>query len=155
MLRNNDAKYNVELVREAIEPVYKDYPIVGQVALAQAILESRLQGVPSQLAQLYNNLFGIKGSGTAGTILLPTKEYIKGKWVIEKQGFARNKTLEDSIKQHRHLMETGTKSNPTRYLPIFKADTFKGAAQCLVDGGYATDPSYVTLLCRIKETYGI
>ena len=51
--------------------------IPASVTIAQAILESGWGR--SSLARISKNYFGIKGTGPAGYVLLPTKEYLNGK----------------------------------------------------------------------------
>lgn len=147
-MTNNKSPFSIESVVKAAQAAYPDNPTMAGIAAAQAIHESNLLNKPSGLA-LKNNLFGIKGSGTAGSVNMPTYEFIKGKKVKVNAGFAANNTLEDSFIQHKNLMNKGTKSNPGRYLPVLNAQTIEDAANALVKGGYATDPSYAKKLINL------
>lgn len=158
----SDPKVNISRIIQAAHATNTDNPIVADLSAAQAILESGLQSKPSQLAIKYNNLFGIKGTGTGKVIdgkmknrvNLPTKEYSQAHgWEEVDQFFAVNASLEDSFKQHRELFERGTRDNPKRYLPVLKAKTFEEAAQAVRKAGYATDPAYPGKLIAVYNKY--
>ena len=149
MLSTTDSKSNIFSVMQACNNVYADYPVVAKLAIAQAILESHLEGTPSGLALRANNLFGIKGSGTDGSINMPTHEFENGQWIIVDAYFAKNLTIQDSIMQHRNLMLNGTSGCPNRYKPVLQAKSFEEAANQIRLCGYATDPSYTQKLIDI------
>lgn len=152
MKLTNDSKENIKLVIQEAHKVYYDYPIVADLAATQAILESRLNGKPSQLALKGNNLFGIKSFKSADSIEFNTQE-CEGKLCKKvKARFAKFSSVLGSFLHHRFLMENGTKSNPDRYRGVFKAKTFEEAAKAVKDGGYATDPNYVK---KLIDTYNI
>lgn len=144
---------NQSLVYNAALKVFNGNVLMAQVTLAQAIQESNLLSTPSTLASKYNNLFGIKGSGTKGSVGLMTTEYVNGKPEEVRQNFAWNNSVEDSIQQRKNLLEHGTKDFPTRYQPVLHATTFEQAANALVAGGYASDPTYAQSLISVYNTY--
>jgi flagellum-specific peptidoglycan hydrolase FlgJ len=151
---NQDNKINIKIIQRLAYQVYEGNQILADLTTAQAILESNLLGSkPSTLAFKYNNLFGIKGKGTKGSVMLETWEEEKGKEVRLKQPFAWNASIEDSLLQRKLLLENGTKNKPDRYHPVLKAKTFEEAARALVLGGYATDSKYATKLINIYEKY--
>ncbi len=145
-LTNNLYK-NLELLHIEATKVYPEAPILRDLCLAQAILESRLLGVPSKLATMANNLFGIKGKGTAGSVWMLTWEHINGKDIKVEAAFAKNATVEDSIKQHRHVLEL------PRYKKVWLSKTFDEAAKATHEAGYATDPGYPSKLIDIYNKY--
>lgn len=126
--------------------VYKDNPVMADIATAQAILESNLANKPSGLA-LKNNYFGIKGKGTAGSANMPTWEVINGKKINVKAPFAVNATPADSFTQHYNLMQK------PRYKAVREAKTFEEAADAIYNAGYATDPQYPKKLKQIYLKY--
>lgn len=126
----------LHLVVAAAEATYGTDSVMSKIAIAQAQQESNVVSKPSKLAVQANNLFGIKGSGTAGSVLMRTHEYVNGKKIYINAPFAKNATLADSFEQHKKLM-----SKP-RYAKVLAAQTFQDAAQALKDAGYATDPNY-------------
>jgi flagellum-specific peptidoglycan hydrolase FlgJ len=156
LLLTNNPKQNIQMVKEQAYQVFAAYPnkqVLANLCTAQAILESGLDGKPSGLAKNYNNLFGIKGRGTAGTINLNTTEYVKGHKEHPDQCFARNKSVKDSIDQYKHLLENGTKDNSKRYAKVLQAKTFGEAAELIREAGYATDPSYTKSLINRYNTW--
>lgn len=140
-------KENIILVVEAANRVHFNNPVLADLTVCQAILESNLLHTPSVLAMEYNNLFGIKGTGTDGAVLLPTHEYYNGEMKIVRDYFAKNKTLDDSIEQHRLLLEK------ERYKPVREAKTFEEAAVQIKRCGYATDNQYPEKLIKIFNNF--
>lgn len=152
-LSNNNA-LNIKLVEKLAIQVYKGNKVLADLTTAQAILESNLLGQkPSQLAFKYNNLFGIKGQGTKGNVLLPTEEVINGQKVTVQATFAWNNSVEDSIAQRQNLFEHGTTGDPTRYFKVLSATTFEQAAEAVYQAGYCTDPTYSSQLIKIYNQY--
>lgn len=117
--------------------VWNDNKVMAQLAVTQAVLESailkpRISGLATK-----NNLFGIKGKGTAGESTMSTTEVIKGQMVLLKAGFAMNLTLLDSFEHHKDLL-----TRLTRYKDTINSKTIKQACENMGDSGYATDPQY-------------
>lgn len=132
-----DPKTNIELVKKIALEQYPDNENLAMLTAAQAILESRLNGVPSQLALDDNNLFGIKGHGTNGMVSLPTHEFINGQVHELLQGFAVNSSVEDSFAQHKRVLEL------PRYSALHTPGlSFEKLAYLIRQAGYASDPSY-------------
>jgi len=153
-LKSDDSGYNISLVYNLSQSCFPDNLILSKLAACQAILESRLNRIPpSELALSYCNLFGMKPgreintTGTAGVIDLPTYEYINGETVLVHSEFLKNNDVEDSLKQYKILMGL------SRYENVRIANTIEDAAQGLVDGGYATDPNYKTLIVDTYNQY--
>jgi flagellum-specific peptidoglycan hydrolase FlgJ len=142
----NDSNSNITAVKNASKAVFQN-DVLANLAAAQSILESNLYGKPSSLAYNNNNLFGIKGSGTAGSVTKPTKEYIKGKWITVHAQFAANNSLEDSFQQFKKVLDL------PRYKAVQDAETFEEAAKAVWKGGYATDPNYPSELIAIYNKY--
>ena len=139
---------NIQLIKDLCTKLINN-PIVRDLTICQAILESRLEGKPSLLAYNSCNLFGIKAGGVViGTANpnyteMPTKEYkTDGTSYIEMSKFVKNNNLEDSIKQHEALFE-----RLDRYHNLLVPSiTFQEAAHLIQEDGYATDPNYSNLL---------
>lgn len=133
---------------------YPDNPIMQQVALSQAILESGSPGKMSGLATKQNNLFGIKGSntapGTASNVPMNTTEYGGGGEGpnITRADFSANNNLSDSFNQHRQLL-----SNLPRYQSVLNAANPTDAFNALQKSGYATDPNYSSKLNNVFSKY--
>ena len=138
--------FSMENIVRSAQAAYPNNPNMAKLAAAQAIHESGLgSGKPSKLAQQFN-LFGIKGAGTAGSVVMPTTEYINGSARRIPQGFATNKSIDDSFKQHMMLL-----SRP-RYQAVNQAGTFEDAARAVQQAGYATDPKYAQHLINVYNT---
>ena len=116
------------------------YKIPASITLAQGILESGSGN--SSLAKEYNNHFGIKcHSNWTGE-----KAYFDDD--AKNECFRAYKKVEDSYKDHSLFL-----TNNKRYQGLFSLNTsdYKGWAKGLKEAGYATSPSYATLLITIIE----
>jgi hypothetical protein len=121
---------------------------------AQAILETGWgQSVPvdKYTGQLSNNLFGIKGTASAGSVTSNTWEEYNGvSFRIDAEFRAYNNPSE-SWNDHKELLLT-----KERYAP-FRAVMFDGTqgAWALRRCGYATDSSYAIKLIDIMNRYDL
>ena len=124
------------------------YGIPAAVTIAQAIDESGWG--QSVLAIRDHNLFGIKGSGPAGTDMLPTREYENGRWVTRTAPFRVYHNVAESIADHGQLLASGPSyqhAMADRHLPdAFATD---------LTGVYATDPQYGANLIAIMRLYNL
>lgn len=146
--------------------------VLASITLAQGILEGG--SGTSSLAAKYNNHFGIKAgsSWTGNTVVLKTGEYdSNGNYYTINSAFRAYNSAADSFADHSRFIwnTTGhsTKAGGYRYrdcTEFAKSMTYtapdgsltynyRGAIQAIVDGGYCTDPSYVSKICNIIETY--
>lgn len=132
-------------VYKAAQAIYKDNPTMAKLATAQAIQESNLNGTPSTLASKHNNLFGIKGTGSAGSVTMPTHEFVNGHMVVVPQQFAAYKTPEDAMIAHKALM------SGKRYKGVMNAANISDATDELGRSGYATDPNYGKSVMRLAS----
>jgi flagellum-specific peptidoglycan hydrolase FlgJ len=124
------------------------YGVPASVTIAQAIDESGWG--QSTLASQDHNLFGIKGTGPAGSVSLPTQEYQNGQLVTGTNSFRVYHNTAESIDDHGRLLATSgyyRRSMADRRNP----DAF---AQSLT-GIYATDPSYGTKLVGLMQRYDL
>jgi flagellum-specific peptidoglycan hydrolase FlgJ len=124
------------------------YGVPAAVTIAQAIEESAWGG--SSLAATYHNLFGIKGSGPAGSVLLPTSEFENGKWVTVDAPFRVYHNDAESIADHAELLATSgyyTRAMADRAVPDAFANDLTGI--------YATDPDYGANLIAIMKLYNL
>lgn len=152
--KNMNNTITPQSIVESAKKAYPNNPAMAQLAASQAILESGVgNGQPSALAAKHNNLFGIKGHGTAGYAYMPTTEYINGRPVKVTSPFAANNSLDDSFKQYDNLINNGTKDNPNRYKSVREAKTFEDAANAIAKSGYATDPKYTKQLQEINKKF--
>ena len=126
----------------------RKYGVPASVTIAQAIDESGWG--QSTLATKDHNLFGIKGTGPAGSDSLPTQEYQNGQMVTGTNSFRVYNNTAESIDDHGRLLATSgyyTKSMADRRNP-------NAFAQALT-GIYATDPGYGTKLIGLMRQYDL
>ena len=124
------------------------YGIPAAVTIAQAIDESGWG--QSQLATADHNLFGIKGTGQAGTVVRPTEEYQDGSWVATSASFRVYRNVAESIADHSRLLATGEsyqQAMANRQAPDAFANDLTGV--------YATDPNYGSNLIAIMRLYNL
>ncbi len=126
--------------------------VPASLTIAQAILESNWG--KSGLTQKGGNLFGIKGKGPAGSVTMPTKEFVGGNWITIGAAFRAYNNWGESIADHSALILNGTRDKPNRYHGVLGAD-YKTAAHEIWKGGYATDPSYPKKLIQLIEKYDL
>jgi flagellum-specific peptidoglycan hydrolase FlgJ len=126
----------------------RQYGIPAAVTIAQAIDESAWG--QSQLATQDHNLFGIKGTGPAGSVVRPTQEYQNGQQVSVNAPFRVYSSVAQSIGDHTLLLATGS-SYKQAMADRRSPDAFAND----LTGIYATEPSYGSSLIRIMRQYNL
>jgi flagellum-specific peptidoglycan hydrolase FlgJ len=124
------------------------YGIPAAVTIAQAIDESGWG--QSELAAKDHNLFGIKGSGPAGTDAMPTQEFLDGGWVTTTAYFRMYHNVAESIADHSQLLATSPsyqRAMADRAVPDAFANDLTGV--------YATDPNYGSTLIGLMQLYDL
>ncbi len=124
------------------------YGVPAAVTIAQAIDESGWG--QSQLAARDHNLFGIKGTGPAGSVPLPTEEYVNGQPVSTSASFRVYHDAAESIEDHGRLLAhsgyyhqaMAEQQNPDRFAAA-------------LTGVYATDPNYGANLISLMRRYDL
>lgn len=135
-------EFVLSIVEQCKEEMQKRQ-IFASIKIAQAILESGWG--TSRLATEANNLYGIKGTGPAGSITIKTREYdTEQGWRSIETKFKKYHHLQESIRDHTHFL-----LGKPRYKNVFESRTFQEAADALQRAGYATDPEYATKLKNI------
>ena len=119
--------------------------VPASIILAQAALET---GWGASAKAVSKNLFGIKGTGPAGSVRLPTTEYVHGRKIHIKAKFRKYHNWAESIADHGRLLQTSRYRNAMRY----KNDPDRFAKE-LQRAGYATDPRYASKLISIMRKY--
>jgi flagellum-specific peptidoglycan hydrolase FlgJ len=126
----------------------REYGIPAAVTIAQAIDESGWG--QSQLAAEDNNLFGIKGTGPAGSVTLPTQEDQDGQTVTVNAPFRVYSNVAQSIADHSLLLATGS-SYQQAMADRRSPDAFAND----LTGVYATDPEYGASLITIMRQFNL
>lgn len=125
--------------------VQAKYGVPASVVLAQAAHESGWGN--STLSTLFNNLFGVKGSGDAGSTYLPTQEEVNGKMVTVMDSFAQYSSQDASFDAYGKLIQTNYKGAVGK-----SADA---AVDAIAAGGYATDSNYASAVKGIIKDYNL
>ncbi|HEV8279212.1 MAG TPA: glucosaminidase domain-containing protein [Streptosporangiaceae bacterium] len=126
----------------------RKYGVPASVTIAQAIVESGWG--ESQLATQDHNLFGIKGTGPAGSHPLPTWEYVNGQQVTTTSQFRVYRNTAESIDDHGRLLATSP------YYRRAMADRrHPDAFAASLTGVYATDPDYGAKLISLMKRYDL
>lgn len=155
---SNPNDQNVQLINSIISPFVSDAQklqlekrIPASITLGQILLESSgsYNGL-SGLAFQAKNLFGIKGTGTAGSVSWDTTEYVNGQAIVTNAQFASYTTYYDSIVAHAVLL---LKPRYQKYLK--DVTNIVDYAHGIQDAGYATDPNYANKLLKIIYQYNL
>lgn len=121
----------------------RQYHIPASITMAQALLESGAGN--STLAKKSNNHFGIKVStGWTGPYVLANDDR-------PNERFRKYDRVEDSYEDHSKFLQK------SRYASLFQLDPldYKAWARGLKACGYATNPSYASLLINIIDLYDL
>lgn len=129
-----DSKYTkfIEEIKDEAIKNYKEYKILPSITIAQAILESSWG--ESNLAQIYNNLFGIKADSSwkGEYVTLETFEFYDTK-IEDKFRVYSNKN--QSIKDHAKFLVDNQRY---KKYGVFEAKTYIEQAYALQNAGYST-----------------
>ena len=126
----------------------------GAITTAQAILESGWgQSVPvdKYTGKFSNNLFGIKGSASNGTVTITTTEvYNNVRYTVDDK-FRAYKSADESFRDHTELFFAKKWYTPFRKVMFNDQRGVYAIKRC----GYATDPSYPAKLKQIIDKYNL
>jgi lysozyme len=140
----------IDLVAGPARQTYLTHHIFPSITIAQAILESGWGNkipVDSATGRSSYNLFGIKGTGTAGSVTVVSKEVENGQTVTRASQFKAYYNYQQSIDDHAEFL---LKPN---YKKVLTAVSPEEAAQALQKAGYATDPLYAEKLTTLIRNY--
>lgn len=140
----------IQKVAPIAESEQRENHVLASITIAQAALES--DWGQSELSQKYNNLFGVKGTGT-NSAMMTTKEYVNGQWITVKASFAVYPSWAASIAAHTKLLVNGLEGDQNHYQRVVNASNYEEAAEELQANGYATDPNYAQKLIAIIQKY--
>jgi flagellum-specific peptidoglycan hydrolase FlgJ len=126
--------------------------VPASLTIAQGCLESANGN--SGLTLRANNLFGIKGTGPAGSVTMPTTEYRNGQPYTVNAAFRAYYNWGESVADHSALIQNGVSWNRALYHAVLGADG-RTAAREIQKAGYATDPAYAEKLIAIMDAYNL
>lgn len=142
---------------------YHETGILASVSMAQMILESGWG--KSELAVNANNYFGIKTGASVPLenskwngedfYTIRTGEYINGQYQEVIGQFRKYASMAQSIADHSAYLLYAKKGSALRYEGLKGETDYSVACQIIKNGGYATDPNYVSKLTRIIQQYNL
>jgi flagellum-specific peptidoglycan hydrolase FlgJ len=138
----------IEQIAPGAMATQQRYGVPAAVTIAQAIDESGWG--QSGLATRDHNLFGMKGTGPAGSDLQPTQEFENGQMVSVSASFRVYRDIAESIEDHGKLLATSgyyTHAMAQRHDP--------NAFAAALTGIYATDPQYGAKLVSLMQQYDL
>ncbi|HEY9766113.1 MAG TPA: glucosaminidase domain-containing protein [Chroococcales cyanobacterium] len=142
----NDKQAFFAALRPAAEEAEKLYGVPAEVTLAQAALESGWG--KSALGGF--NIFGIKGSGPAGTVSSKTQEWVSGRYVTITANFAKYGNFYQAVVEHGKRFHNGYYDKAVNQ---FAQDKDYRKFIQNIQGIYATDPKYSSKLLSIIDDY--
>ena len=138
----------IEAVAPGAIAAQRRYGVPAAVTIAQAIDESGWG--QSQLAAQDHNLFGIKGTGPAGSVPLPTEEYVNGQQVSTSASFRVYHDVAESIDDHGRLL-----ADSGYYQQAMADRQHPNEFAKALTGVYATDPNYGSNLISLMLRYDL
>lgn len=137
------SKY-VDKIFNSVNKINKEngYQLYNSVIIAQSVLETGWG--QSKIMMKANALFGIKaGSGWKGKVYSSyTNEVYDGVECTEYATFRAYDNIEDSIEDYYKLIKNN-------YKKALNCDSQKECIEAIKNGGYATDPEYVSKIMSI------
>ncbi len=136
--------------------------ILASVTIAQAILESNYG--KSLLGLEANNLFGMKASLSGNTwksdwdgetYKKKTLEYINGRYITITADFRAYSSYAESIRDHSNYLRYAMNGTTLRYKGVKNNKSYVKTIQIIRNGGYATDPNYVSKICSLIKKYNL
>ena len=152
----------IALVGKKARADMKKTGILASVTTAQAILESGY-GTTS-LAMEAHNLFGMKATLSGNTwksawdgktFDKETQEYYSGRWVTITATFRAYDSIEESIADHSAYLRGAKNGSALRYRGVIGNKDYTATLRLIKNGGYATDPNYVSKLVSIIKRYNL
>ena len=100
--------------------------------------------------QLSYNLFGIKGEGTAGSVIINTSEVYNGKLYRVDDKFRAYNNIEEGWADHKEFLKK------ERYEPFREVmHDYTQGVWAIKRAGYATDPQYALKLMQLIKQYDL
>ena len=149
---NADQDEFLNKVSEGAMNSWVKYGVLPSVIIAQALNESGWG--KSGLAVQQNNLFGVKGTGDAGTGSWATGEdNTDGSSYTINANFAAYSSWSASIEAHGKLISGNT--GMSNYLAAVKEKDALKSITAIKNGGYATATDYVEVTMNIINDFGL
>ena len=161
-----DRIYTEEEFIERVGPMaradMKATGILASVTIAQAILESGYGS--TSLAIEANNFFGMKASLSGNTwksewdgstFTKKTQEWYTNRFVTITADFRAYPDMAASIRDHSNYLRYAKNGYNLRYSGVSGNKSYKKTIEIIKNGGYATDPEYVSKICNIIKRFNL
>lgn len=144
----------IQRIAPAAVLIADQYGIYPSVMIAQAALESSWG--QSDLATVYNNLMGTKGTWKGESITVRTREDVNGESVYINAGFSVYDSWGASLYRYGNLMRNGLNWDTEYYHGTWRenTDSYLEATDWL-QGRYATDTSYANKLNQTIQSFNL
>jgi len=144
----------LDLASRLAQPLYRETGLSAALQVAQAILETgwgQSAPVDKYTGQVSYNMFGIKGTGPAGSVISNTWEEYNGVAYRVDDSFRAYHSIEESWRDHADFLLLRS-----RYAPVqaVRTEPVLGA-WALRQAGYATDSQYPLKLIDIMNRYDL
>lgn len=143
----------IKLLAPAAVATMKTTDLSAALTIAQGCLESRDGN--SGLTKKGNNLYGIKGRGDAGSVVMRTREQKpNGEEYFYDASFAKFSSWAACTEARSRLLLKGVSWNPNIYKDV-PGKRGREAARAIQAAGYATDKKYADLLIGIMDAHNL
>lgn len=144
----------IDQISESARELGQQYDVFASVLIAQAILESGAGSSGLSRAPYYN-LFGIKGSNSGSSVMLPTSEDAgNGELYQINAAFRVYPDYQASLEDYIQLIRSGISGAPNFYQATWRSNAKNYLnATAELTGKYATDTFYYNKLNSIIATY--
>lgn len=144
----------IQRIAPAAVLIADQYGIYPSVMIAQAALESSWG--QSDLATVYNNLMGTKGTWQGESITVRTREDVNGESIYINAGFSVYDSWGASLYRYGHLMRNGLNWDTEYYHGTWRENTDSYLeATAWLQGRYATDTSYTNKLNETIQSFNL
>lgn len=143
---NKRAFFNA--LRPAAEAAERQYGVPAAVTLAQAALES---GWGKHAIGGYN-IFGIKGTGPAGTVSKSTQEWENGRYITIQANFAKYENFNQAVMEHGKVFQ---KHYYDKAMQVYAQNKDPKQFAQNITGVYATDPNYGQKIISLMDSYDL
>lgn len=140
-------------IKDEAKKLGQEYNILPSQIMAHSALESQFGC--SELAYKYNNYFGIKSNDKVSSVVLPTKEYVNGRYITIKDRFFAPKDVYQSLESYCKTLNKGNEWNKKQFKDVVGEKDYKKAAKGLVKDGYATDPELDDNIIYLTEEFNL